>query len=200
MGESRYTTRCGEVQPPVQRRVPLRPSVAEKHAHLAVLDLPQPPAPLPLHPAGFAALLGKGAAVHSASGEIRRGEHQHRLLVGPNRPITIDKTVTVEVRTRGHLTKWPAGWLRRAACAERAFRRGTLTGGSVTAFETVHILSASILASIHAAKSEAGHFGERFNSHALGKSNAKHVAGDGGWMGFTGGTGCTRRGNLISSG
>ncbi len=68
-----FGPRVGQVQAPIQRGVALGRDVGQEHAHLAVLDLAQPPAPLPGHAAGGVALLGKAAAVHD----------QYRVGVGP---------------------------------------------------------------------------------------------------------------------
>ena len=52
-----------QVQPPVHQGLAPAAGVAEEDAHLAVVDLAEPAAPLPLHAAGGGAALGEAAAV-----------------------------------------------------------------------------------------------------------------------------------------
>jgi hypothetical protein len=64
---------AGQVQPPVQGGVALGRGVGQEDAHLAVLDLAQPAAPLAGHAAGGVARLGEAAGV----------QHQHGVGVAP---------------------------------------------------------------------------------------------------------------------
>jgi len=66
----------GQVQPDVDQRVLAAGDVGQVHPDLAVLQLPEPPAPLPLHPDRGRALLGEG----------RRVEHQHGVRLAQLNP------------------------------------------------------------------------------------------------------------------
>ena len=61
----------GQVQLPVDQRVPVAAGIGREHPHLAVLDPPGRPQVLPLHPSRLGALLEEPGLVH----------HQHRVGV-----------------------------------------------------------------------------------------------------------------------